>query len=108
MTITRSDWTAALRSGQYKQTQATLMRNAGGENSYCCLGVACAIAKEGLTRRDTRLPNNRNDRTIEDIVPGIMDALDLDDDLIAWCIDMNDDERKTFDEIADAIDALPA
>lgn len=33
-------WVAALRSGEYKQTQKTLRRL---DNSYCCLGVLCEI-----------------------------------------------------------------
>ena len=106
MTITRSDWTAALRSGQYNQGLGHLMTKQG---TYCCLGVACAVAKEGLTREETlRLGTGVGDRHISDIVPGILQTLDIDEDIINTCIEMNDTERKTFAEIADYIDALPA
>ena len=36
----RQEWVAALRSGNYKQTQGILRRDDG----YCCLGVACEIS----------------------------------------------------------------
>jgi hypothetical protein len=32
-------WITALRSGEYRQTKATLQ----DENGYCCLGVACKL-----------------------------------------------------------------
>lgn len=41
-------WVAALRSGKYKQTQNRLasVDSATGEvTGYCCLGVACELAK---------------------------------------------------------------
>jgi hypothetical protein len=38
-------WTAALRSGEFKQGIATLRRmSADGEEHYCCLGVLCVVA----------------------------------------------------------------
>ena len=39
----KAKWVAALRSGQYAQTEGVLRR----ENEYCCLGVLCDLyAKE--------------------------------------------------------------
>lgn len=35
----KAKWVAALRSGQYEQTQRTLKDLRG----YCCLGVLCAV-----------------------------------------------------------------
>lgn len=40
----RAKWVAALRSGEYKQGKGKL-RTRG--NTYCCLGVACAIGVVG-------------------------------------------------------------
>jgi hypothetical protein len=37
-------WVAALRSGKYKQGSGGLKSG----SSYCCLGVACAISKQGV------------------------------------------------------------
>lgn len=38
-------WVEALRSGKYKQAKGRLRQ---GENSYCCLGVACEISNLGM------------------------------------------------------------
>lgn len=37
----KQPWTAALRSGDYKQGKVRL--NNGIDNSFCCLGVLCEI-----------------------------------------------------------------
>lgn len=37
-------WVAALRSGEYKQTKEQLRFG----DSFCCLGVACDLAREDL------------------------------------------------------------
>lgn len=47
-------WVAALRSGEYAQTQGVLQRTNGPDyqgrpKGFCCLGVACEVAiKNGL------------------------------------------------------------
>lgn len=42
----KAKWLAALRSGEYKQTQGTLhYRDRQGNDSYCCLGVLCEITE---------------------------------------------------------------
>lgn len=40
--ITREDWIAALRSGEYKQAQGRMYNEF--QDAYCCLGVACKLA----------------------------------------------------------------
>jgi hypothetical protein len=40
LTELQEKWLKALESGEYKQGQFALYRN----GSYCCLGVACAVA----------------------------------------------------------------
>lgn len=55
-------WVAALRSGEYTQGQATLAhRLAGGDApglvKYCCLGVACELAKAAGIVRSENMPN---------------------------------------------------
>lgn len=43
-------WTAALRSGEYQQGTGALRRN---DETYCCLGVLCALAaEEGIVSFD--------------------------------------------------------
>jgi len=45
----KAKWLEALRSGEFKQTTGTL--RAG--DSYCCLGVACEVARrEGLVKAE--------------------------------------------------------
>ena len=39
-------WLQALESGKYKQTKGALVRGAGKEKRYCCLGVACVIGEK--------------------------------------------------------------
>jgi hypothetical protein len=42
-------WVAALRSGKYEQADGTLHevdRDDGEKHRYCCLGVACEVARE--------------------------------------------------------------
>ncbi len=36
-------WVAALRSGEYEQTQGCLHK----DNAYCCLGIGCVVAMKG-------------------------------------------------------------
>lgn len=43
-------WIKALRSGQYKQGYYRLRNyNKDGEDTFCCLGVACDVLKEDLS-----------------------------------------------------------
>jgi hypothetical protein len=52
----KEKWVAALRSGDYRQTQGALARRGslGGPLSHCCLGVLCEIAAENgvVSRHD--------------------------------------------------------
>lgn len=82
----RDEWVAALRSGKYKQTTGALFR---GE-ACCCLGVLCRVAGvESLA------------------VPAMTDIWErrpykrIGYDLVG----MNDNERRSFAEIADWIEA---
>lgn len=52
----KAKWVAALRSGEFKQTESVLFN---GSNGYCCLGVlgiVCGIPKEYL--KDKALINS--------------------------------------------------
>lgn len=41
----RRQWVAALRSGEFKRGKTALRQKAeDGEETYCCLGVACELA----------------------------------------------------------------
>lgn len=44
-------WVSALRSGRYKQGRGVLWNPS--DNTFCCLGVLCEIAREdGIVERD--------------------------------------------------------
>lgn len=54
-------WVAALRSGEYKQGKGTLAHRSPGSGDsspvqYCCLGVACELAKAAGVVRSEKMP----------------------------------------------------
>ena len=87
-------WVEALRSGDFKQTTGQLYL----DGSYCCLGVACAIAGVSI-----------NGEHINSVLPdAVMEWLGVKDSdpeigerrATQW----NDSEAKNFAEIADLIE----
>lgn len=109
-------WLQALRSGEYKQCKRIL---SDGE-SYCCLGVACEIArKNGLNvhrtivgQDETVVVFDGNTKTLPlsvsnwlgfyagDVVGTIYKGCDN----LVLCLSKLNDEGKTFLEIADMIE----
>lgn len=100
----RDAWVAALRSGEYEQTTETLE----SDGAYCCLGVLCVVAKIDI-------PPDANDLDYNDEgdEQGIYDLRALRDDCGLGTghdspqiklITMNDEDGKTFPEIADWIE----
>lgn len=99
----KSKWVAALRSGEYKQARRKLC----AEGGFCCLGVLLDVSDAGeWIGEEFRLFGNYNGRynldmeldyTARDLlgVPGKAESV-----LIA----MNDDENKSFAEIADFVE----
>lgn len=114
-------WVAALRSGEYKQTKQVLRDS----NGFCCLGVACDLyAKRGQCygswMEDNTfevLQEDGNTRYLEtELNRSISDWLGLQkneatyqrpDALPEWCLIRDNDEGKTFAEIADIIESEP-
>lgn len=95
-----TEWVAALRSGAYPQTPGCLQDPTG----FCCLGVACDIAaKHGGSEWDY---TKREQPTINGewgCVTAPMAAFIRGEGPPSICGDlvhMNDELRKTFDEIA--------
>jgi len=83
-------WVAALRSGEYKQSTKNLYNDAG----YCCLGVACKI--EGIS----------DDAMFGVVYPNIKwvpEHLQYNN-LQIECANLNDQQHKSFPEIADWIE----
>lgn len=107
----KAQWIAALRSGEYEQGIGALHC----EGKFCCLGVLCDVAvragqKLQVTRRASWveydgsgifLPRSVIDWAgLNDDDPSITDAQGDD----SWLSAQNDKER-TFEEIADLIEA---
>lgn len=116
-------WVEALRSGNYSQTKQVLYDE--GTDSYCCLGVACVVAKENGC--EVQLPevfDAYTDETLPWEVAewfGIWDIdagtdyagnpelalMEKEDGTFEWrrAAALNDDENWTFEQIADAVEA---
>lgn len=104
----KEPWLAALRSGEFKQAQGSLVRglrdgqgNPTGQLGYCCLGVLCVAmgwelrdeiggAFTGISSGPPQLIGPYNDSG-------------LTDDNRAYLAQLNDSGR-TFAEIADVIE----
>ncbi len=98
-------WIDALRGDKYKQTYGRLCRYEEEGPRHCPLGVLCEIAfLEGLVMRD----DYRSGRGYNGAVTGLPDSLSrragmtkgLEQSIIA----MNDKQRLTFPQIADALE----
>jgi hypothetical protein len=97
----RARWIEALRSGRYKQGRGRLRDG----DAYCCLGVACEVSGLGTWRRHD---DGRGDvyATPTGILygwlpRGLRDELGLDENTQSKLMQLNDDEGRTFAEIAD-------
>jgi hypothetical protein len=106
----RDEWVKALRSGKYDQTTETLEK----DGAYCCLGVLCVVAGQDI-------PDDANDLDSYEYESGEDDEDEIllfdmrpfrdqcglgtaPDSLQNKLVKMNDDENKTFAEIADWIE----
>ncbi len=103
--------TEALRSGKYQQTRMRLR----DEDGFCCLGVLCDLAsKEGLgswgdcdvfTDREGDASVGRLTKAVRDW-SGLSSTGDYGEIPSERCLMAdNDVKRKSFNEIADIIDA---
>lgn len=95
-------WVKALRSGEYKQTQMALR----DRNGFCCLGVACDLyARENSLDGDISHGSYLSG-AFEPVRKwlGLSHATGLYDNGV---LVSDNDHGKTFDEIADIIEAEP-
>lgn len=102
----KKKWLRALRGDYYHQTRGALMsRYSGG---FCCLGVLADVA--GVLDRESgcvRGAEHDLGNWPREEVPYPFPSFDKDGfvaDTEAVLIGLNDDERKSFDEIADWIE----
>lgn len=90
----KTKWIAALRSGEYQQVQQDLHNDEG----YCCLGVLQSVLAQELIE----LPADDGDSFLK-VEPCLeLTGLTFTDQKTLWR--MNDDDEKSFDEIADYIE----
>jgi hypothetical protein len=106
MNQAQTDWINALRSGEYAQTRKALRDDKG----YCCLGVLCDLTGGEWTRILRRATYNN------EIYDAALESVGLSDDegisgvnIIvggenSCLIDLNDNARLTFNEIADLLE----
>jgi hypothetical protein len=92
----KQKWIKALRSGKFKQGNGCLHR----DGRYCCLGVACAVS--GMKHVPRGLIISRELPKYDD-VPDIIRGSTTDNSIVDQLVNMNDFERKDFNEIADYI-----
>lgn len=112
-------WVQALRSGKFTQGRHRLKSLIRGEESYCCLGVACELAlAHGVQMtvhptgiRSVWFDGNGGDLPeavqkwlgVYDSDPVLMESADTGE--IITAIQANDSFEWTFNQIADAIEA---
>lgn len=82
-TARKAEWIAALRGGNFRQGKYTLKTDGG----YCCLGVACAVAKLSMSYLD------------------VCQTYGIQTTVACDLAEMNDDGGKSFAEIADWLEA---
>ena len=103
----REKWVAALRSGKYEQGQNNLR---SVDNKFCCLGVLCDIIDN--TKWETFEKANSAKKTYPFTYEGFSGTITNDlkkiaglpNDKIGPLMNMNDEENKSFAEIADWIE----
>jgi hypothetical protein len=99
----KDKWVAALRSDKYTQGREKLRTDDG---SYCCLGVLCEVLD--VPRRDTFERWEyvfEGQATSLQLTAALRQHAGLSSAFEYDLISMNDDQRKTFDEIADYIES---
>ena len=103
--VTKEEWIAALRSGEYRQGQRALHNRQ--DNSFCCLGVLCEISE---------MPKNADENFTSYVFPdnaqsfllpsaGLYNYLGLPY-YFNSVANMNDND-KSFNEIADWLERQP-
>lgn len=98
----KAKWTAALRSGEYKQGRHALMDKDKNECTFCCIGVAGVV--RGIPKEELLFKSSYDDPAYSKCLPG------LEESVLYALGEMNDGGwdgalRKPFSEIADYIEA---
>lgn len=100
-------WLEELRGGDFYQGRQALCREVGqGKSELCCLGVLCAIAYEEYVTEEKVEPWYRFYGSGFSSVPPPEVTLwaNLDNNARDKLIDLNDEQHKSFTDIADWIE----
>lgn len=108
---TKDAWLEALRSGDYDQGTGVLYSEE--RNSYCCLGVLCAVLGENKENlHDVELPHSHMLLGKVRAAPStILRGPFKSASSLWWAVDglslaeRNDESNQTFRELADLIEA---
>lgn len=107
--LVKKRWVRALRSGRYRQIRGHLRNGCGG---FCALGVLCELARrDGLVENYGDIGFTGSQNTTSSVLP--RDVADW-----AGCstspsiqgasiMELNDDSKLPFNEIADLIEQYP-
>lgn len=101
----KAKWVAALRSGDYMQGRNYLHR----DDEFCCLGVACEVLRKDFSEEiHIRVEEEANVVVYEGrnqfLARAIRDFTGLDGNSEGALAVLNDDDGRTFSEIADYIE----
>jgi hypothetical protein len=100
----KAKWLEALRSGRYAQTREYLRQDGG----FCCLGVLCDIANpEAWTEGEGWLYENEEIREVDtcELPVPFRRNIGISDIREQQLIELNDEAKASFEQIADWIEA---
>lgn len=113
----KTSWLEALRSGNYKQCTGKLCNVISTNKSYCCLGVLLDVAKsKGFDMDITDAPHDypgdnycmrftyKQNSSDGELPNSFREEVGISNVHEQQLIDMNDDDRSSFTEIADYIE----
>jgi hypothetical protein len=94
-----SEWVKALRSGEYKQRDGSLVSVTAEGSSYCCLGVYGVLNGAEADAYTLGI----GDKTYSSLLPEEMLPMAAQ----GFFATLNDTYRLTFEQIAEVVDATP-
>ena len=103
----KNKWVSALRSGEYDQCQAQLIRSGSIEDRYCCLGVLADIYNPNAwCGSEWEFESDEGVRAEYDKEFGAdaLNELGLKEKDQTYLIKMNDDDGASFSQIADWVE----
>lgn len=103
--VSKQEWIAALRSGEYTQGYSFLCRKTLKSTSFCCLGVYCDLKGYPISyvtsRNIVRFKANSGTQALK-IIEGDFD-FDISEEIINRLVNLND-SKVSFEKIANYIE----